>query len=80
MKDQAYDVEVSAMALRTIRVRAASGADALAKAQDRMSDTAGSWTIAYPGAVDEHYAVVRVGDSQIVGPNSQGDFSDDEGA
>jgi hypothetical protein len=77
-KMQGYDVEVTAYALRTIRVRAASGADALAKAEARIAGACGPWSIDFPGAVDEHFSVTRAGDGWIVGPNSAGGFNDED--
>lgn len=52
-----YRGEVTATALRSIKVRAYTAADALAMAQDRIKSVARPWTIDFPGSMEEHYAV-----------------------
>lgn len=77
-KKQTYEVIVTADAVRTIKVRAEGGAEAFDIAKSRIAERSGPWTIDFPGADDEHYTVTRVADDHIVGPDSQGDFDDEE--
>jgi hypothetical protein len=78
MAVQTYEVLVSANALRTIKVRAASGREALDIANERIKPAAGTWTISFPGAEDEHYMVTRVADDTIIGPGVTGAFADED--
>lgn len=74
---QTYEVMINANALRSIRVRATSGREALEIAESRIKDRSGPWTIDFPGSSDEHYTVTRLADEEIIGPDSQGDFEDE---
>lgn len=71
-----YEVSVDANALRTIRVRARSGREALEKAEQRIHRLVGPWVIDFPGEVDGHFHVETGG--EWVGPDAQGDFNDEE--
>jgi hypothetical protein len=69
-----YEVDVTAQALRVMKVRAASAREALELASLRIRGRSGPWTIDFPGVEDEHFTVSL--DGEILGPNSEGDFSE----
>lgn len=71
-----YKVHVNGNALRIIKVRASSAGEALDTAQDRIKNVSGPWVIDFPGSADEHFDV-WLGDTRL-GPDSQGDFTDDD--
>lgn len=75
---QTYEVHVNANAVRIIKVRAASGRDALDIAAARIGDWSGPWSIQFPGGSDEHYSVKRTADGAWIGPNPVGDFDDED--
>lgn len=76
MAKRTYEVSVNANALRLITVRAASGREALDIASARIKNTAGPWTIDFPGAEDEHF-IVSLGEA-IIGPDAVGGFADED--
>jgi hypothetical protein len=77
MTKRRYEVNVQAMALRTIVVRADSGREALALAAERIRSYAGPWTIDFPGGLDEHYTV-EDDQGKLIGPDAQNGFEDEE--
>lgn len=70
-----YEVHVDANALRTIKVRAQSGREALDIAVGRIPESIGPWVLDFPGGEDEHFTVEL--ENTIIGPYSQGDFADE---
>ena len=80
MPKRTYEVNITASALRTIKVRAGSGQEALEVAESRIKRVCGPWTIDFPGGDDEHYSVNLMPGDEWVGPDAQGGFKDGEEA
>lgn len=74
---QTYEVHVNASASCIIRVRAESGSEALDIVQGQMKGRYGRWVIDFPGSPDEHFDVWRTADDTRVGPDGQGEFSEE---
>lgn len=75
-----FYVNVNANALRTIKVRAESGREAMDIARNRIQNKAGPWYIDFPGTEDEHFTVALgpEPEDRWVGPYSDGSFEDEE--
>ena len=76
MTKRTYEVQVQATALRTIKVRASSGTEAMDIAVNRIRQVSGPWFIDFPGSADEHYMVWL--DNNHVGPDAMGGFEDED--
>jgi hypothetical protein len=77
-RKQTYEVNIHADALRTVRVRATSGAEAMEIAAARAGESrSGAWTINYPGSADEHFSV-RDGSGEWIGPDGNDKFTDED--